>query len=74
MSENGHLLTVNHHGDVFYKEQARLPIRYINGQLEFMIKEKWLWEVLGKRVSVPLSEIIGLELRRCENCLPVDIE
>lgn len=37
-----------------------LNVRYENGALEFVVKERWLWEEVGRRVRVPVGELMAL--------------
>jgi hypothetical protein len=60
-------LRVDQRGFV-YLDAVRLPMRYIPGAgVEFGVKERRLWSEYGKRVTVSLSELAALEIRRCES-------
>lgn len=66
MSDNGDAptLSVNHQGFVFW-DDVRLPVRYVRGNLEFVLKRPQDRERLqAKRVKVPLVEFAKLEQRR----------
>ena len=61
-------LHVDRRGHVFYGK-VRLPIRYENGCLEFVVKDKRLRGEYGLHVAVSLSELARLELIRCQSLL-----
>ncbi len=66
-------LQIDPQGHVWYKD-IRLPIRYENRQLEFVIKDKRLWAEHGKRIQIPLDEFQRLERRSCESVIPAAID
>jgi hypothetical protein len=42
-------------------------MRYVAGRVEFVIKDRRLWEQYGRRITVSLAELAMLEIRRCES-------